>query len=185
MTITTPILFIGPVRTGKSTLASLLASTLNLPHVSLDELRWDYYREIGYDDHLAKQIREQGGFLALVFYRQLFDPYSVEQVLGEYPEAVIDCGAGVGPYESHEQFNRVQALFEPVPNIFLLLPSPDMEETLSILRQRDHDPPIDLQFDINQHFLNHPGYRMLAKHTIFTKGKTPDQTCLEIISQLK
>lgn len=53
MTIT-PILFIGPVRAGKSTLASLVARRLNLSHISLDEVRWKYYREIGYDEDLAK-----------------------------------------------------------------------------------------------------------------------------------
>ena len=71
----TPILFIGPVRAGKSTLARLVAAELKLPHISLDDMRWKYYREIGYDDGFAKQIRSQGGFLALMFYRQLFDPY--------------------------------------------------------------------------------------------------------------
>ena len=53
----TPILFIGPVRAGKSTLARLVAARLKLTHVSLDDIRWQYYREIGYDDDLAKLIR--------------------------------------------------------------------------------------------------------------------------------
>ena len=64
-----PILFIGPVRAGKTTLARLVANQLNLQHVSLDDLRWSYFREIGYDDELAKQIRLQGGFLAVMYYR--------------------------------------------------------------------------------------------------------------------
>jgi 2-phosphoglycerate kinase len=95
--ITSPILFIGPVRAGKSTIARLIAFQLNIPHVSLDELRWEYYREIGYDEKLAKQIRQQGGFLAVMYYRQLFDVHSVVRVLGDHPEAVIDFGAGLDP----------------------------------------------------------------------------------------
>jgi adenylate kinase family enzyme len=52
MTIT-PILFIGPVRAGKSTVVHLVAARLKLPHISLDELRWSYYREIGYEENLV------------------------------------------------------------------------------------------------------------------------------------
>jgi len=182
--ITPPVLFIGPVRAGKTTLARLVSSQLGLPTISLDDLRWKYYSEIGYDENLAKQIRSEGGFLALLFYRQLFDPYSVERVLGDHPGAVIDFGAGVGPYENQQQLKRMRELFEPIPNTFLLLPSPDVEETLQILLERDINPPADLKFDINAHFLHHPGYRILAKHIIYNKDQTPELTCDEVIRLL-
>jgi adenylate kinase family enzyme len=54
--ITPQILFIGPVRAGKSTLAHLVATQLNFPHISQDDVRWNHYREIGYDDQLANHI---------------------------------------------------------------------------------------------------------------------------------
>ncbi len=180
----TPILFIGPVRAGKSAVATLAATQLHLFHVSLDDLRWKYYSEIGYDETLAKQIRLQGGFLAIMFYRQLFDPYSVERVLTDYPDAVVDCGAGVGPFENQEQLQRIQSLLKPIPNIFLLLPSSNLEESLKILQEREINPPADLKFDINAHFLHHPGYGSLAKHIIYTKNKTPEQTCSEVLKLL-
>ena len=179
--VSTPIIFIGPVRAGKSTLASLVANRLGLSHVSLDELRWKYYREVGYVDDLGKRIRSQGGFLAVMYYRQLFDIHAVERVLGDYPQAIIDVGAGVGPYENREHLERIQSLFEPIPNVFLLLPSEDTEESLRILKERDPSPPADLHFDINAHFLAHPGYRLLAKQVVYTKGKTPEETCNEIL----
>jgi hypothetical protein len=179
-----PILFIGPVRAGKTTVSRLLAGRLSLPYVSLDEIRWNYYRELGYDDSLAKKIRLEGGFLALVFYRQLFDSYAVERVLLDYSEAVIDCGAGVGPYENQLHLERVQKLFDPLPNVFLLLPSPDIEETLRILRERDANPPGDLKFDINAHFCKHPGYRLLAKHILYTKDASTEKLVSEIIDHL-
>jgi adenylate kinase family enzyme len=40
------VLLIGPINTGKSTLARLLAERLGRPHVSLDSVRWEYYREL-------------------------------------------------------------------------------------------------------------------------------------------
>ncbi len=180
----TPVLFIGPVRAGKTTLARLVAAQLKLTHISLDDLRRIYYREIGYDDDLASRIRHQAGFLAFMFYRQLFDPYSVERVLSDYPAAVIDCGAGVGPYENIVQRQHIQDLLKPLPNVFLLLPSQDLDESLRILKERDPSPPADLSFDINAHFLRHPGYYSLARHTIYTKDKTPEQSCAEVIELL-
>lgn len=52
--MTADIILIGPISTGKSTAGTLLAQRLGLPQRSMDDLRWDYYREIGYDEELAK-----------------------------------------------------------------------------------------------------------------------------------
>jgi hypothetical protein len=176
------ILLLGPVGSGKSTVGALLARQLEIPQVSLDKIRWRYYEEIGYDAELAQQIRRQGGFLALVLYWQLFDAYSVERVLAEYGNCVIDFGAGVGVYESREQFDRVLHALAPYRNVFLLLPSPDPARSLQILQERDPDPPSDLNFDFNAHFLAHHGYHSLAKFTVYTEDKTPAETCAEILS---
>jgi shikimate kinase len=176
------ILLLGPVRAGKTALGGLLAQRLGLPQVSLDQLRWRYYAEIGYDAALAQTIRQRGGFLALMLYWQLFDAYAVERVLAEHRNCVIDFGAGVGVYESREQFARVQQALAAYRNVFLLLPSPDRGESLQILQQRDAEPPSDLNFDFNGHFLAHHGYYDLAKFTVYTKGRTPTETCLEIVA---
>ena len=176
------ILLLGPVRSGKSTLGRLLAQQLGIPQVSLDKIRWQYYQEIGYDTEVARTIRRQGGFLALVLYWQLFDAYSVERVLAEHCHCVVDFGAGVGVYESQEQFARVQRVLAPYRNVFLILPSPDRVESLQILRERDQNPPNDLNFDFNDHFLTHHGYYDLAKFTVFTKGRSPEETCAEILA---
>jgi hypothetical protein len=175
------MILLGPVRTGKSTLAPLLAAQFGIPHVSLDDLRWHYYQEIGYNQDLAHEIRQRGGMLALAVYWQLFDAYSVERVVADHPDAVIDFGAGIGVAESHEQFARVQQALAPFPNILLILPSADVDESLQILHVRDQEPPDDLNFDFNAHFLRHHGYYDLAKFTIYTKGKRPQDTCDEIV----
>ena len=182
--ISLPIVLVGPVRAGKTTLARLISERLQFPHVSLDQARWEYYREIGYNDELAKQIRISGSFLAVMFYRQLFDVYSVERVIRKHPNAVIDFGAGVGPYENLNQLKQVQELLAPILNIFLILPSPDPEETIRVLAQRDAQPPSDLTFDINRHFISHPGYRLLAKHVVYNQNQTPTQTCTDVLALL-
>jgi shikimate kinase len=176
------IVLLGPVSAGKSTQGRLLSAALARPQVSLDEERWRYYREIGYDDELAREIRQRGGFLALVMYWGQFDPYSVERLLAEHHDCVFDFGAGI--YESRENLERVRRALAPYPNVFLLLPSPDREESLRILGERDQAPPADLNFDFNRHFLQHPSYYELARHTIYTAGRTPEETRDEIMGLL-
>jgi shikimate kinase len=174
------VVLLGPVRTGKSTLGRLLAQRLGLPQVSVDEVRWKYYREIGYDEALAGEFRARGGFLALVLYWNLFEAYTIERVLAEHRNCVIDFGAGV--YESHETFVRVQRALLPYRNVILLLPSADKAESLRILGERDSEPPSDLNFDFNAHFLDQHSYYDLAKFTVHTKGKSPEETCTEILT---
>lgn len=175
----TEIVLIGPVRTGKSTFGRLLAEKLGLPQVSLDGLREQYYAEIGFDPHLAKEIRQKGGFLALMFYRELFAPYAVERLLAEHHDCVFDFGAGI--YESDESFARVQKTLADFSNVVLLLPSPDIDESLRVLAERDANPPADLKFDLTARFLRHHTYYDLARITVYTKGRTPEETCREIL----
>jgi hypothetical protein len=51
-----------------------------------------------------------------------------------------------------------------------------------MLRERDKEPPGDLNFDFNAHFLSHHGYYDLAKFTVYTGGRTPTETCAEILA---
>jgi shikimate kinase len=176
------IILIGPVRTGKSTLGKLLSETLGQPQVSLDKLRLNYYQQIGYNETLAKSFRQSGGFLALFLYWNLFDSYAIERMLAEHHNCIFDFGAGNGITESLESFDRLQRALNPYPNIFLILPSPDLEESLQILKNRDSNPPEDLNFDLNRYFLEHRAYYILAKHSVFTKGKLPEETRDEILN---
>ena len=180
------IILIGPPQSGKSTLARLLSTKLGLPRVSLDQARWDYYREIGYDDILAAHIRETGGFVALVFYWKEFDAYAVERVLADYPNSVIDFGAGHSVYESKELFERVRKALDPYPNVILILPSPDSEESIKILDERTKHlvGTYGQGFNWNEYFIRQPSNGALAKFTVYTQGKTPDETCDEIIHWL-
>jgi hypothetical protein len=175
-----PIVLLGPFRAGKTTIARLLAPQLGLPQVSLDDVRWRYYEEIGYSHALADELRRRGGMLALVLYWQLFDAYALERVLVDFPEAVIDVGAGIGIADSREQFARVQRALAPLQHVVLVLPSPSGDESRAVLQARDTDPPADLNFDFRTHSLQHHGYYDLAKHTLYTQGKEPQQCCDEL-----
>lgn len=181
--MTSDIVLIGPIGAGKSTLGELLAAHLDLPQCSMDELRWDYYKEIGYDEAIAQQKREAGGW-HLQDYWKPFESYAVGRLLADYHGCVIDLGAGHSVYEEARLFHPVKQVLAPYANVVLLLPSPDMDESIQILNERNSDLP-DNTRDINELFVKHSSNYELAKLTVYTEGKTPAESCDEILSQLK
>jgi hypothetical protein len=103
--------------------------------------------------------------------------------LAEHARCVFDFGAGHSVYEDAALFARVRTVLEPFPNVVLLLPSPDVDESVLLLRQRDGEC-VDGGVDFHEHFVKHPSNQALAKITVYTKGKTPDETRDEVLRSL-
>src|ERR1051325_2390846 len=173
------IILIGPIGIGKSTLGKLLSLALEKPQVSMDDLRWAYYKQIGYDEERAEQLRSEGGFLKLYQYWKPFEAYSVERLLEEHSNCIIDFGAGHSVYEDDALFTRVQKVLEPYRNVILLLPSQDLDESVQLLKARGGEV-VDNDVDFVEHFVKHHSNHDLAKMVVYTKGKTPEQTRDEI-----
>jgi hypothetical protein len=91
---------------------------------------------------------------------------------------VIDFGAGHSVQEDEQRFARLQQLLAPYPNIVLLLPSPDLDESVAILADRTTLRVGDLA--ATRYLVTHPAYAALATHTVYTEGRTPEQTSAEI-----
>ena len=174
------IVLIGPQTTGKSTVGALLANQLGLPQCSMDEQRWNYYKEIGYDEVLAKRKRETEGAWGVIRYWKPFEAYAVERLLSEHTNCVIDFGAGHSVYDAPFLFRRVQQALLPYPNVVLLLPSPDLNESIHILNERNEHLPDDIR-STNEYFVRHPSNYELARFTVYTEAKTPKETCNEIL----
>lgn len=180
----TSIILIGPLGAGKTTLMRLLAERLGWMPLDLDDLRWAYYAEIGYDEGYAKQLRDSEDWFALGRYWKPFEAHSVERVVADYPENhVIAFGAGHSVYDDPELLARVQTALAPFP-VVLLMPAADVDETLAITRARIAakapeipEANLDLITTINRGFAAHPANGLLAKHTVFTHDQTPEQTC--------
>jgi hypothetical protein len=176
------IILIGPTKAGKSTLAVLLSQRLNQPHRSLDEERWRYMREIGYDEALAQAFRATGGFLAKALYWQLFNAYVVERFLAEHEHCVMHFGAGHSVCDSTEMLGRIERALAPYPNIVLILPSPDPDESIRVLNERLAAEEVHLNFDFSAHFVRHPSNYRLARHVVYTERKMPEETADEILA---
>jgi len=191
-TVTTPIILIGPMCTGKSTLAALLAGRLALPRVELDDIRWDYYTEAGYNDDDARSAHESGGTLAFLAYCKPFEAYAVERALDSFSAAVIDFGAGHTVQDDPTLAKRVAQALAPHPNVILPLPSPDPARSIEVLNRRlrklllrEVGSVDESVLEINAHFITHPANHSLAKHILFTEGEEPAETCQRILALIQ
>jgi shikimate kinase len=186
------IILIGPSGTGKTTIAPLLAAELSRNIVELDEIRWDYYNEIGYDADYAQRLREEQGMKALADYWKPFDIHTVERVLADYPSnLIISFGAGHSVYEDDGMLERAKKALKNHA-IVLLVPSPNIDESLDIIGRRiwAKEPFLTAEFikhirEINRFFLEHHSNYDLATTTIYTKDRRPEETSREIIEWLK
>ena len=182
----TNIILIGPPGVGKSTVARTLGAALGLPVVELDTQRWDYYAEIGYDRDRADQLLQDEGLPALVAYWKPFDLHALERVLADHRGCVIAFGAGHSVYEDASQFARARRALAPYPYVVLLLPSPDIDESVQILNSRlpADDPHTPDLRRIQERLIRHHSNYTLATITVYTKDKTPEETCRDILAQL-
>lgn len=185
----TNVVLIGPSGTGKTTMARLVGDALKAPFLDLDEIRWNYYKEMGYDHEHAEKLRAEGGMDAMLAYWKPFEIHSVERMFQDYPSGyVLAFGAGQSVYDDAEMFARVQAALAPYL-VILLLPSPDVDESLPMLsaRIRAQEPDLPDEFfpnieNMNRYFIKHPSNAVLADYTVYTKGKLPEQTRDEILA---
>lgn len=178
------IVLIGPVRAGKSTLGALLAERLQLPRCPMDDVRFGYYAEIGYDEAFADRVGEAAGFWPVYMYWKEFECHAVERLVTEHHDCVIDFGAGHSVYENDNHLQRAAAALAPFDNVVLLLPCADEDECCRILRERWPEEPGQVTLDLNEHFVRHPANRRLASIVVYTAGKTPEETRDEILERV-
>jgi len=178
------IILIGPIGSGKTTIAELIYKRTMLPHCSMDLLRWLYYEEIGYDRGIAGEKIAEGGFWALYRYWKPFEAYAVKRILQDYRECVFDLGGSHSVYEDDSLFKQVSDLLAPYPYVVLLMPSPDLDESIAILNAHNTYGSND-QREVNEHLIRHHSNYDLAKHIVYTKDKAPEETCDEVLTWVR
>ena len=125
---------------------------------------------------------------ALAAYWKPFDIHAVERILADFPsDHVIAFGAGHSVYEDGAAFERARRALAGHQVIYIL-PSPNIEESMQVLKDRvaaiGFDPEGDIT-KVNRTFLEHHSNYDLATITVYTKDKTPEETCQQIIELLK
>lgn len=193
-TVPPSIVLIGPPGAGKTTLAPLLAERLGFDWVDIDDVREDYYEEIGYDRELLADRVRFGGVVALLDYWKPFEAYAVEHCLADRPTGcVIALGAGHSVHDDPVLADRVAAALAGHP-VVLVLPDEDPEEAERILLQRveatmrseDVDDATIAEFcRFVPAFVRHPMNERLATHRVVADDETPDATADRLFETLR
>ncbi len=164
------IILIGPLGAGKSTISNHLASTLDMPKISLDNRK-----QLSYLYQQRKNFKNNKEF-------EFFLTGSVLTNLSE--PTIIDFGAGHSIYENPIMFLEIQQLIQQFHNVVLLMPSTDKEESLTILNQRKKIEEGSNQERDNRHFLSSHCNYALKTITQYTKEKSPEEITSELLSKL-
>lgn len=180
-----PIILIGPMAAGKSSVAQELGVLTKIPRRPMDRLRWYYYFKNGFS--LEAEL-EMENFTQVTEYWKPFELKAVTSIIEEFPDSIIDFGAGHSYYPDEAMLTTAENILSDFPNIFLLLPSDDKEESLQIcnerLKNRKKEELSEEEKLANKNFVFHKSNETLAKHTIYSKGKTPLDVAEEIQSLL-
>ena len=178
-----PIILIGPIGAGKTTVGKMLSTKLSTPFYSLDEEEKQYTAPLGYTDEKYDRIKEkEGPFPAYEYARGFFDEALV-RFLEAHKNGVFDLGGGHPIVPDPEKQERIKAALKPYTNIFLLMPTEDLQESLKVLYKRNEiteDIP-----DFNVLYFKDRTFWDIAKFVVYTEGKTPEETCEEVIKKLK
>ncbi|MCO4783777.1 MAG: shikimate kinase [Candidatus Cloacimonetes bacterium] len=181
----TPIILIGPMAAGKSTIGGELAKIIQIPQVPMDRVRWYYYYKHGFS--LEKELSIES-FTDVLTYWKPFEVNAVQNIVKEFPNSIIDFGAGHSYFTDKDQFNLVSEALSNIPNIFLLLPCKNKTKALEIcndrLKKRKEKDLEENEITANRNFINHQSNYKLSKHIIYTEGKTPLESAKEIQSLL-
>lgn len=177
-----PIILIGPVFAGKSTVGRLLAEALGCLFLSLDKVERPYILAAGYDPDTAQRIREAEGLFADYTYRRQFFDTAVVQFLAEYRSGVLELGGGHPIVPDPAKQERINQALAPFSRVVLLLPLPDAQASIQALRP--YQKPEYLNPDLNEILLADDRFQHLAKFTFYTNNKTPAETCQEILAAL-
>ena len=182
------IIIIGPVGAGKSTQGRLIAKALDKRLLSLDRIAEDYYRANGFGESQFQKAENEKGFLAA--YRLWWPSlaYAAQQVVMDYSDCVIDFGAGHSHYEDELLYKGVKEALRGCQNIILLLPTEDLDRSVSLLKERSINQRntdwIMEGYDFIEHWVKDDCNHDLATITVYTDGKTPEQTCAEILKAI-
>jgi shikimate kinase len=176
------IILIGPCRCGKTTIGTMLAERLGNPFVSLDAVERDYTIPAGYDPARAEELGKSGVPLAGYGYRRMFFDAAVIGFLADHPEGVLELGGGHPIIPDRDKQARVIEALRPYNRVVLLLPMADLKESVALLRERcgaaEGEPYINDLYTVDDTFF------ALARFVVCTQGKTPEETCEDVLATL-
>ena len=185
-------MLIGPLAVGKTTVGAALAARLGHPQVSMDDVRWDFYDELGYDAVEAARRFTAGRTIPdKLAYGRPFEVHAVERLMAETTRGVVDFGASNSVFDDQQMLARVEGALLPA-TVVLLMPYPDAEASIELLVDRltqivtaQGEPISPTLLQLNEYFVRHPANRRLADVVVHTGERTPDELSDAIVHGLR
>ena len=183
------IVLMGPAGAGKTTVAEHISHLLNWPRLSLDAMQQTYLKELSDFTHVV-QILEYEPFTSPRL--QAYHVHIVERAFQDLQQAaqphVVEFGYGHSLYKDKRYIQRFAETLNPYPNTFLLLPSANHREAVELLYVNIMSHPLkrfvakkETFEQMNAHAVRLYSQRRIAKHVVYTKGLTVEQTCDEVL----
>ena len=101
---------------------------------------------------------------------------------------ILALGAGHTHYTRTPLFERVRAAMAPVSHVVLVLPSPDAERSVRVLRERSVRTRgtdwISDGHDFIRHWVTVPANRVLATEVFYTDSEDPGLTTRRLLARL-
>jgi hypothetical protein len=181
-----PVL-IGPVAAGKSSVGALVSATLGVSHVDTDRVGDRYYEAAGFPlEELDRRMFAD--FHGAYQWAKASLPFAVEGIVRDFEDCVFSLGAIHTHFEEPELFARTKAALRPFEHVVLLLPSPDPDRSIEVLRARSiAERRMDWVFDgydFFEHWVKDPCNSELATHVVFTEDRTPEATAADVLALL-
>ena len=186
---TLPIVLIGPMGAGKTTLSRALSEAVGVPYAPLD---WVGFHAM-VRDGLDVRAYEADETWADKHRRRM--PHliaAVEDAIRSFPEFLLDFGAGHAHFETEDEQARLRSVLGPLPNVFLVMPCADPAEAEAICLARDKArwAKAGHEWDAtrapyHRAFVRSEAFREVAKHTVLTEGRSVQDCVAEMLASLR
>ena len=105
----------------------------------------------------------------MIQYMNEYKSLILEPIIRDFPNHIIDLGAGAHSFDEPHQIERAKSAFELVDEVVLLMPSKDLQVNISTL------PGFKENWEVNTFLIMHPTNDLFATKTVYTHEKTPQE----------
>ncbi len=177
---------IGPMAAGKTTLARAVSAALDLPYAPLDWIGFAPMVRHGLD---VRAYEAASDWAARDAIRRPHCLAAAEAALRDFPDFVLDFGAGHAHADDPTDMARLEALLAPMPHVVWVRPHEDPDEGVRIVTARDQ-----ARFAAQGHawdasrepalraFVHSPCFPRLATMSVVTGGRDIDACVDEVVA---
>lgn len=174
------IVLIAPPGIPKMVVGVHTARMLDLPLHSPDDFTDDEWKTFGFDATADVKSWAEGGAYANYQLHRSLRLRVLGHMLNKPERSVIVLPPDYVVQEDADLLEQTKALLDNIKYVILLTPTDNVNENAVLLDADLKDFP-DWSV-VNAYWVNNPSNERLAKHIVYTKGKTEEQTRDEILA---